>query len=96
MEKGEQKLKPVFLDIKAKPYVDSLIKAYKRMKSTDFTERDIVEYFILENVAVFNDVNGINRYNFLKAIQENNGYEMFRNATFIYNIATEFLTIEYK
>mgnify|MGYP003611738465 CR=1 FL=1 len=89
-------MKPVILDIKAKPYVESVIKAYERMKSTNFTEREIVEYFILENVAVFNDVNGINRYNFLKAIQENNGHELYRNAMFIYNIATKFLTIEYK
>ena len=89
-------MKPVILNIEAKPYVESVIKVYERMKKDDWSEREIVEYFIMENVAVFNDVNGINRYNFLKAVQENNGYEMFRNATFIYNIATEFLTIEYK
>ena len=89
-------MKPVILDIKAKPYVESVIKAYERMKSTNFTEREIVEYFILENVAVFNDVNGINRYNFLKAVQENNGYEMCRNAMFIYDIATGFFEVEYK
>ena len=89
-------MKPVILDIKAKPYVESVVKLYRRMKSTNFTEREIVQYFVIENVAVFNDVNGINRYNFLKAVQENNGYEMFRNAMFIYDIATEFLKIEYK
>ena len=89
-------MKPVILNIKAKPYVESVVKMYERMKSTNFTEREIVEYFILENVAVFNDVNGINRYNFLKAVQENNGYEMYRNAMFIYNIATGVFKIEYK
>lgn len=89
-------MKPVILDIEAKPYVESVIKHYERMKSNNFTEREIVEYFLLENVSVFNDVNGINRYSFLKAVQENNGYEMFRNATFIYNIATGVFKIEYK
>ena len=89
-------MKPVILDIKAKSYVESTIKCYERMKSAGFTERDIVEHFVMENVAVFVDVNGINRYNFLKAVQENNGYEMHRNAMFIYNIATKFITIEYK
>lgn len=89
-------MKPVILDIKAKPYVESTIKHYDFMKSTGFTERDIVGYFIMENAAVFNDVNGITRYNFLKAVQENNGYEMYRNAMFIYNIATKLITIEYK
>ena len=96
MEGRTRKMKPVILDIKAKPYVESVIKVYKRMKKYGCPEREIVQYFVLENVAVFNDVNGINRYNFLKAVQENNGYEMFRNAMFIYDIATEFLKIEYK
>lgn len=89
-------MKPVILDIEAKPYVESVIKAYRYMKKEGYREREIVEYFILENVAVFNDVKGINRYNFLKAVQENNGYEMFRNAMFIYNIATGVFKIEYK
>lgn len=89
-------MKPVILDIEAKPYVDSLIRIYKLMKKSEHTEREIVEYFVLENVAVFEDVNGLQRYNFLKAIQENNGYELYRNAMFIYNIATEFFKIGYK
>ena len=89
-------MKPVILNIKAKPYVESVIKMYNFMKLKEMSERDIVEYFIMENIAVFIDVNGIQRYNFLKSVQENNGYEMYRNAMFIYNIATEFLKIEYK
>lgn len=89
-------MKTVILDVKAKPYVDSLVKVYERMKKDNSTEREIVQYFVHENVAVFNDVNGINRYNFLKAIQVNNGYEMFMNAMFIYNIATGLFKIEYK
>jgi hypothetical protein len=88
-------LRPVFLDYKAKPYVDSLIKTYEAMKFTNRTEREIVQYFVMENVAVFEDVNGLDRYNFLKAVQDNNGYEMFRNAMFIYNIATKFIPVEY-
>lgn len=88
-------MKSVILDIKAKPYVESVIKVYELMKKDNCKEREIVEYFVLENVAVFNDVNGINRYNFLKAVQENNGYEMFRNAMFIYNIATGIFEIGY-
>ena len=89
-------MKPVILNIEAKPYVEAVIRMYNFMKSKKMSERDIVQYFIMENMAVFIDVNGIDRYNFLKAVQENNGYEMYRNAMFIYNIATGLFKIEYK
>lgn len=88
--------KPVILDIGAKKYIDNEKRLYDKLKKQGASEDEILSHFMLEFVLVFVDTYGKERWLVKRAIQENNGYEHYRNAMFIYNVVTGVFSVEYE
>ena len=90
------KRKTVILDIGAKEYIDNEKHLYEELKKNNASEDDILSHFMLEFVLVFIDTYGKGRWLVKRSIQENNGYEHYGNAMFIYNVVTGVFPVEYK
>ena len=87
---------PIILDIGAKEYIENEKCLYEKLKKNNASEDDILSHFMLEFVLVFIDTYEKGRWLVKRAIQENNGYEQYGNAMFIYNVVTEVFQVEYK
>lgn len=87
--------KPVILDIGAKKYIDNERRLYEQRKNK-WNERELVSEFLLEFVVVFLQPSTKHRWLVKRAIEENNGYDDYRNAMFIYDVVTGRIPVEYK
>lgn len=86
--------KPVVLDIGAKEYIDNEKSLYEKFKNK-WNERELVSEFLLEFVVVFLQPSTRNRWLVKRAIEENNGYDHYRNAMFIYDVVTGEIPVRY-
>lgn len=87
--------KPVILDISAKEYIDNEKRLYEHCKDK-WNERELISEFLLEFVVVFLHPSTKHRWLVKRAIEENNGFDHYRNAMFIYDVVTGRIPVEYK
>lgn len=89
------KKKPVILDIGAKEYIENEKKLYERCKNK-WNERELLSEFMLEFVVVFLQPTTKYRWLAQRAINYNNGFDLYKNAMFIYDVVTGRIPVEYK
>ena len=86
----------LILDKSAKPYIDSLKKIHERFLTTEPTDRELVDYYIKETIAVFVLATSYDRWKFKRAIENYRNANLYDNSMVIYDIALGNYKVEYK
>lgn len=89
------KNKTVILDIGAKEYIENEKRLYEQYKDK-WDERELLSEFMLEFVVVFLQPTTEQRWLAQRAIHYNNGFDLYKNAMFIYDVVTGLIPVEYK
>ena len=93
---NSKKYGTLILDESAKTYIDNLRRFHVRFLAKEPTNREIVNYYIKETIAVFVLATTNDRWKFKRAIEEYRNTDLYNNSMVIYDIAVGNYKVEYK
>lgn len=93
---NSKKYGTLILDESAKPYIDNLRKFHVRFLAKEPTDREILDYYIKEFIAVFVLAITNDRWKFKGAVEDYRNADLYNNSMVIYDIAAGNYKVEYK